>query len=111
METVSKYWFASINEIRLENRRAGHHWFDPASMRFFGCRVGSAVYGGRYFVSSEQDTYRSNTGQAGAWNGERRYTVRMAEADGSIETVGEFGQYETRAQAVAAIRRILRGVA
>ena len=108
METQARYWFASMNEIRIQNAQAGQHWFDPASMRFFGCRVGSAVYGGRYFISSEQDTYVSSTGQPGAWGGQRRYTIRMAEADGSIETIGMFGQYETRAQALAEIRRILR---
>jgi hypothetical protein len=109
MNTETSYWFTHMGEIRYANERLGHHWFKPDTMRFFGCRVGSAVYGGRYFITSEQDTYVSSTGSPGAWYGRRLYTVRMANHDGSIETIGEFGAYETRAQALGAIRRILAG--
>jgi hypothetical protein len=103
METqaVQGYWFTSIREIAEANERSGHHWFKAETLRYFGCRVSPTVYGGRYFVSSEQDTY-------GAWNYQRRYTVRMANENGTIETIGEFGQYRTRAQAVAASRQAVR---
>lgn len=101
MQTQTDYWFTSMNEIEEANRRLGNHWFDEDTLRFFGCRVGRTVYGGRYFVSSEQDSY-------GAWNYQRRYTVRMATADGHIITVGEFGQYDTRAEAVTEVRRIIK---
>ena len=92
------YWYTSINEIRYEAQRAGSHFFDADSMRFFGSRILPTVYGGRYFVTSEQDRYG---------NGAKAYTVRVCRENGHIDTVGEFQAYATRAQAVAAVRRIL----
>lgn len=99
MTTTTDYWFNTIDEIKRANADAGLNWFAKETMRFFGSRIGSAVYGGRYFVSSEQDNYG---------NGDRRYTVRLAEANGQIETVGEFCQYATRSEAVRAINALLR---
>lgn len=100
METTkADYWFTHIGEIRYENERIGHHWFDAETLRFFGSRVLPTVYGGRYFISSE-DTF-DRTG--------RDYSVRIAHADGSIDTVGEHGAYATRAEAVRAVKAILAG--
>jgi hypothetical protein len=69
----------SIEDIKDANRRAGHHFFDADSMRFFSSRVLSEVHtlpdGGAIFVTSEQDTF---SGQP------RLYTVRRANPDGTI---------------------------
>lgn len=111
---MSDYWFTSIGEIRQANRAIGHHWFDPAALRYFGCRVGSTVYGGRYFVTSEQDdgVTMSDGVHRAAWNGRRLYTVRMATERGEIETVGTFGGYTSGAAARRAAARFARkGVA
>ena len=91
--------FHNINEIRRANRRHGGHWFEPETLRFFRSRVLPTVYGGRYFVTSE----------ARGFGGERRrgYTVREAENDGEIGTVGRFLQHATRADAIRAIRALL----
>lgn len=99
--TDQGYWFTHIGEIRYENERAGQHWFSPESLRWFGSRIGRTVYGGRYFITSEQDTY-------GAWSNERRYTIRVADARGNIDTVGEFGQYATSAEARRAVLAIVK---
>jgi len=86
--------YESMEQVRAANAAVGGHWFDADALRFFRCRVGGTLYGGRFFVSSEQDEV------GGAWGGERRYTVREALADGHIQTVGEFGQFGTRREAV-----------
>jgi hypothetical protein len=86
-----------MSDVRSVNARAGQHWFEPATMRFFRSRVGDTLYGQRYFVSSEQFDY----------NSPRLYTVRELNDDGGIDTVGEFQGYTTRAQAIGAIRRLL----
>lgn len=91
-------WYTSTNEIRIEAKRAGSHFFDAETMRFFGSRVLPTVYGGRYFITSEQDHYR---------NGAKAYTVRIALDKGNIDTVGDFQAYATRAQAVKAIKQLL----
>jgi hypothetical protein len=92
------YWYTSLNEIRYEAKRAGSHFFDTDTMRFFGSRVLPTVYGGRYFITSEQDHYG---------NGAKAYTIRIALADGHIDTVGDFQAYATRAQAVSAVKRLV----
>jgi hypothetical protein len=98
MEKTRAKWFTHIGEIRYENQRAGYHFFSPDTMRFFGSRVLPTVYGGRYFITVEDD-----------FSGTKRlYTIREAQADGSVDTVGEFQAYETRAQAVKAVQAILK---
>lgn len=86
--------YESMAAVRAANADAGGYWFDPATLRFFASRVGDTIYGGRFFVTSEQDRHGS------AWDGERRYTVREALAGGRIETVGRFGMFGTRREAV-----------
>lgn len=85
--------FLTIDEIRTANRESGHHWFDADTMRFFRSRVSGPVIG-NMFVSSENDRL----------GGGRRYTIRRANDDGSIETVGEFQQYGSKPAALRAIR-------
>lgn len=109
METTAEpdYWFTSINEIRQTHKG---HWFDDDTLRFFGCRVMSTVWGGRWFITSEKDAgvLMSDGTLRSAWNGERRYTIRLAKADGDIDTVGEFGQYATHGEAMKAVRALVR---
>ena len=92
--------FTSIAQIKAANRAALGHWFEPETMRFFASRVLPTVYGGRFFVSSEQSRH--------SWGGRRRYTVRFADDDGSIDTHGEFMGFSTRAAAVAAAKQAAR---
>jgi len=98
--------FSSIEHIRAAADRAGSHWFSPGAMRFFGTRVHSTLYGGRYFVTSEQP-----------WDGPRGYAVRCVTVSGdgqaatggfSIDTVGELCQYATRDAAHQAAREAAR---
>ena len=89
--------FFTIAEIKQANREAGHHWFEPATMRFFRSRVSGPVIA-NMFVSSEDDRL----------GGGRLYTIRRANPDGSIDTVGDFQQYGSKAAALRAIRRIAK---
>lgn len=78
--------YATIEAIEQANRAIGHHWFEPAAMRFFRSRVSSRVYptpSGAFFVSSERGSHQKA----------RRYSVRFCDARGRIETVGEFQAY------------------
>lgn len=94
--------FNTVNDIKQLAADTGNHFFDRDAMRFFKSRIGHKVYGGRFFVSSEQFDDGSP----------RLYTVRVATYEGGrldVDTVGGFQQYETRADAVAAIRQIAEG--
>lgn len=93
--------FANITEIKAVNKAAGGHWFEPATLRFFRSRVESKVYGGKYFVTSEQQDDLS----------QRKYTVREAHPDGSISTVGKFQGYTFKEDAVDAIKGFLKSPA
>jgi hypothetical protein len=88
----------SIGDIQRANRDAGHRFFSPDTMRFFGSRVMPTVYAGRFFITSERSGFD--------YNSPRTYTVREFFPDASIETVGEFNAYKTPAQARAAIKRL-----
>lgn len=90
--------FNSVNDIKKFSLSRGSNWFSPNTLRFFQSRFSQTVYGGRIFVSSEMN-----------FDGTQRlYTVRFVKADGGVETIGEFQQYETLAQAQGAARRAAR---
>ena len=94
--------YGDMEAIKRANARAGHHFFEASSMRFFASRVGSKVYGGRYFVTSEQfRDYESR------WFEHRRYTIRECDLEGHVRTVGDFQGFGTAAQARSAIKLIL----
>lgn len=87
--------YSSVDHIRAANEEAGQTWFGPAEMRFFGCRLLNGVIDGRFFITSERPP-----GSA------RRYSIRMADEDGYIRTIGRFMGYATAAQARAAAHRL-----
>lgn len=95
--------FNSVDDIRRAIDATGSHWFSAATMRFFRTRLSTTVYGGRFFITSEQN-----------WSGERAYSVREVyrEDDGSlsIRTAEgtEFHGIPTRARAVTIARRVAR---
>lgn len=93
--------YRSISEIKAANKAIGHHWFDRNTMRAFQSRIESTVYHGRYFISSEQFVPACGPAET------RRYTIRKADDDGSISTVGNFQQYASVREARRAARNII----
>jgi len=95
--------YPNIDAIKQAHADSGGFFFSPSSMRFFGSRILSPVFPGGVFITSEQD--RAVITSAGltnpAWGGSRRYTVRVCGPDGDIDTVSDFGQFPTRAAAIA----------
>lgn len=89
--------FRTMADIKRANKAAGRHWFDKGALAFFRSKIEPKVYGGRYFITSEQFDDAAP----------RRYSVRMAEPDGSISTVGEFQAYDGRGAAEDAIDELL----
>jgi hypothetical protein len=92
--------YASIDEIREANAQAtrdGGYWFSDGAMAFFNSIVYPDIYHGRYFITSE-----SYDGSDAA----RAYSIRRANDDGTIDTVGEFQDYETREDAILAVGRM-----
>jgi len=90
-----------MRDVEEASSRGGYHFFDADAKRFFSSRIGKTLYGGRYFVTSEQ--FHGSDG----YTAPRLYTVREIRDDGSVWDIGEFQQYETSREAVAAIRSLL----
>lgn len=44
----------TMSDVRTWNKRAGHHFFDPKTMKFFKSRVVSSLLKGNYFITSEK---------------------------------------------------------
>jgi len=91
----------TMDDIRRANYRAGYHFFDHDTLRFFRSRVGDTVYqgvGGIFFITSECNP-----------SGVRAYTVRQFNPDsGRIATMGPFHSF-TRTQAIATAKRLSLG--
>ena len=82
--------FNDMNDLRLFNAQQGRYFFSPSTLRSFGSRIQDLPpYGGCVFVTSEADFHGTN----------RRYSVRVMNKDGSIDTWGDFRDYGTRAEA------------
>ena len=100
MNATDRKQYTSINQIIYEAVSAGSHFFDDSTLRFFSSRILPTIYGGCYFITSERDNYRDSN--------PRFYTIRKYEGGLGIETVGDFCQYETRAQAVSAVNKLIK---
>ncbi len=93
--------FTSITQVKDSNEKAGLHFFDQDTMRFFGSKIHGGIIYGRYFITSEDNFDRS----------EKSYTARIAHADGKIDTLGGFpmfNKFRTRKEAKAQIEAAYR---
>jgi len=87
--------FGTIADIRKLNASSGHHFFDKAALVFFDSIIESGVINGRLFVTSERNE-----------NYPRQFTVRYAESDGTIVSIGVFQQFATLLEAVKAAETV-----
>lgn len=101
IETTCCY---TIEEIKRRNARAGFHFFDRDTMRFFRSRIAPGVlHAGNQnvyniFITSEQ--YSSTA--------PRLYTVRHLTDDGDIVNLSEFQAFHSLESARAAVRRFAK---
>jgi hypothetical protein len=100
MKKTGRKQYTSINQIITEAERAGSHFFTIGTLRFFSSLIHKEIYGGCYFITSERDTYRDSN--------PRFYTIRKYLGGLEIETVGEFCQYTSKAQAISAVKKLIK---
>lgn len=84
----------TITELKERNRENGGHWFDRSTVKFFNTRIETGIVHGCYFITSE--AYDDSAA--------RKYTVRSFNAEGEIDTVGEFCQHGSKEEARIALR-------
>jgi hypothetical protein len=93
--------YRTIDDIRRANERAGECWFAPGQGGRYA-RSHEIVFGGRYFITSGRVAHtRQETGP-------RRYTIRRANDDGTVENASEFQALSSAQQANAAARRLVK---
>lgn len=85
--------FSNIMQIKEANKKLGRHFFSDETMRFFGSKIVSDLLWHKYFVTSDDNFDRTT----------KLFTIRVAGADGEVDTVGEFGEFETLADALVAV--------
>jgi len=93
------YEYLSVDQIMYHTTDIGHHFFTRETRRFFGSKIYDDLAHGIYFITSEQDSY-------GAWDGKRRYTIRMALGDGMIDSYSAFGEFASLRSARTALANI-----
>jgi len=89
-----QYFKMDIEEIKYLNRKAGQHFFDENTMRFFRSRIESELIEDKFFVTSEK--FVSSTGEKEP----RKFSVREFNKEtGSVNTIGEFQEFKTKVRA------------
>src|SRR5690606_36851093 len=93
----------SMYDLRGAVAESGNRLFDRDTLRFLRWRIGSYLYGGRLFVTSEQ---------AGD-NSSRRYTIRMVRqyldrTQLDVATVGGVQRFDSHAEDHKAARLLGR---
>jgi hypothetical protein len=88
----------SIQEVMKANKRNGGHWFDDDTTRFFRSKVERTYRRttGLVFITSEQFDDDSP----------RLFTVRDADDNGKVSTVGNFQRFATLDEAIAVAQTI-----
>jgi len=93
-EQVAAHDFSGLDRVKEANASRGLHWFTPATLRFFRCRLGT-YWGAGVFTTSETDP-----------SGVRAYSVRVADTAGQVHTFGEFHEHERSGTATAIAKRL-----
>jgi len=88
--------FNNMVQIKKANEAISHCWFSEATMNFFNTNIESGVFYGKYFITSERHPGKS-----------RHFNIRMANEDGSIDTIGDFNKFSTLAAARNELERIV----
>ena len=87
--------YDNLNAVMRANDEAGRHWFKDDTIQFFKTKLETNLIDGRYFITSERGPH-----------GPRAFSVRMADEDAHIQTVGDFMAYETLKDAETALEGV-----
>lgn len=93
--------FKTIEEIAQANQRAGQKWFSEGANDFFRTAYVSGVVAGRYFITREQCIIGNRVYPAA-------FTIRKAEDDGRINTIGSFNEMLTQEVAEKWLDRLVK---
>lgn len=87
----------TISELKIKHANNGGKFFDRDTMKFFSTKIETNIYKSGHFITSEKEGFEST---------KRMFSVRFIEHDYRISTVGRFGQFKTKQQAVDFIKEL-----
>ena len=96
--------FENLDQLRRANQATGQGFFEKTGQDHACTRVETYLLSCLYFVTSEL-VAGDPTGR------DRHYTIRRANADATIETVGQYQAYDSIQQAQKAIYQLVRTTA
>lgn len=78
MKMKRKGNFQSMKQLKKANEKSGRHFFAPSTLRFFNSKIHTKqpIHGCMFITSEQYDC-----------SAPRLYTIRIAYADGSVETM------------------------
>jgi 3-methyladenine DNA glycosylase AlkD len=92
--------FKRLAQVIKTNKAIGDNWFDRGTTEFWYSLIESKLLDSRFFITSE----RFNEVE------ERKYSIRIANKDGSIATIGTFRAYNSKDEAMNAIENLVEGI-
>ena len=93
--------FNSMAEVKAANKKAGHFFFSPGTMKFFDSKVVTPLIQGQYFITSEKFTNS-------AGHSSTTFSIRKAMPDGSINADPYKKKFQTKKAATAFLKKQLR---
>lgn len=92
----------SISDAKELSQKAGNHFFDADTMRFFKSKVHGDLVDNKYFITSEQMGFEPSSG--------RGFSIRSFDpATGDVGKVSEFNEFGSLIEARKALKAIQSG--
>jgi hypothetical protein len=92
----------TMADVRAANEESGFRFFSRENMRFFRTRIASALYAGRYFITSDASSFSNPNA--------RRFNIREVAPDGDIKTVGEYNAIRDIETARERVRELVKSM-
>jgi|TARA_R110001583_G_scaffold188564_1_gene350720 hypothetical protein len=95
--------FMNVAHIAKTNRENNHYYFDEATVKYLQSKYYQHVFHYCYFISSEIYPH-----DAPVSVGEELYTIRRADEEGSVTSVGPLGRFKTLKEALHNVEEIIK---
>jgi len=93
--------FMDVGHIAQTNRENNHYYFAAATVKYLQSKYYQHVFHYCYFISSEVYPHHDP-------NGAELYTIRRADKEGSVTSVGPLGRFKTLDEALHNVEEIIK---
>jgi hypothetical protein len=69
----------TMSDVKIWNKRAGQHFFDRATMKFFESRIESTLMKGNYFITSEKPPHNPRHYKVRQYNPNNHHIISISE--------------------------------